>query len=123
MSHDDIARQFVQFYYSAFDSDRNRLRDLYGQDSWLSFEGAKVKGQNEIIAKLVSLPFTNPQHRIDTVDAQACPNNGILVFVSGALITEGESHPQRFSQIFNLQPLPGSNSFFIFNDMFRLNYG
>jgi len=34
---------------------------------------------------------------------------------------EGESRPQKFSQVFHL--MPAGASWFVFNDLFRLNYG
>ena len=45
---------------------------------------------------------------------------GIVVFVSGQLLVEGETHPLKFSQVFHL--LPANGSYFVLNDMFRLNY-
>jgi hypothetical protein len=35
--------------------------------------------------------------------------------------TEGETRPIKFSQCFHL--MPAGASWFVFNDMFRLNYG
>ena len=35
--------------------------------------------------------------------------------------TEGETRPCKFSQVFHL--MPAGASWFVFNDMFRLNYG
>jgi len=89
----------------------------------LTFEGNKVQGAQNITNRLTSLPFSQVKHKIDTIDPQPSPGNGVLVFVSGQLLTEGESHPQRFSQVFNLQPIPGTNGFYVLNDMFRLIYG
>jgi len=49
------------------------------------------------------------------------PSGGVLVFVTGQLLTEGESRPMAFSQVFHLAPM--NNSWVVTNDIFRLNYG
>jgi hypothetical protein len=44
----------------------------------------------------------------------------MLVFVSGSLQLPGEEHLLKFSQMFHL--IPNQGSFYVFNDIFRLNY-
>jgi hypothetical protein len=67
-----IAKEFVNFYYSTFDRNRQELASLYKQHSMLSFEGQTFLGA-QIVEKLVSLPFQKVQHQVVTVDAQ--PSN------------------------------------------------
>eukprot|EP01124_Arcella_intermedia_P017948 TRINITY_DN24929_c0_g1_i1.p1 TRINITY_DN24929_c0_g1~~TRINITY_DN24929_c0_g1_i1.p1 ORF type:complete len:125 (+),score=12.53 TRINITY_DN24929_c0_g1_i1:78-452(+) len=122
-SPDQIANAFVQHYYGVFDSNRANLASLYRPESMMTFEGDKKQGTTAIMEKINSLPFGKVQHKIDTFDVQPSAGNGVLMFVTGQLITEGEVHPQRFSQVFNLQPIPGTNGFFVLNDLFRLIYG
>nr|ACG33145.1 nuclear transport factor 2 [Zea mays] len=88
----------------------------------LTFEGQKFQGPSAIAGKLGSLPFQACEHQIVTVDCQPSgPQGGMLVFVSGSIRTGPEEHPIKFSQAFHL--LPAAGSFFVQNDMFRLNYG
>ncbi|CAN6464715.1 unnamed protein product [Victoria cruziana] len=88
----------------------------------LTFEGQKIQGAQNIAAKLTSLPFQQCQHSITTVDCQPSgPAGGMLVFVSGNLQLSGEQHPLKFSQMFHLMPTP-QGSFYVLNDIFRLNY-
>ncbi|KAK3035072.1 hypothetical protein RJ639_032574 [Escallonia herrerae] len=118
-----VGRAFVDHYYNLFDSDRVSLSSLYHPTSMLSFEGQKVQGVDEICSKLKSLPFGQCHHVISTVDTQPSPfPGGIMVLVSGSLHLPGEDHPLRFSQMFHLIPIP-EGSFFVQNDVFRLNYG
>ena len=42
--------------------------------------------------------------------------------VCGNLLIDQEQMPQKFSQVFQLLPT-GTGSFYIFNDIFRLNVG
>ncbi|CAN7058001.1 hypothetical protein Bca4012_093929 [Brassica carinata] len=125
-SEEEVARAFVNHYYHLFDNDRSSLFTLYSSTSLLTFEGQKIYGVEDIFNKLKQLPFDQCRHLISTVDSQpssmAGGCGGILVFVSGSIQLHGEDHPLRFSQTFHLVPLP-QGSFFVQNEMFRLNYG
>ncbi|KAG4934671.1 hypothetical protein AAZX31_18G005000 [Glycine max] len=88
----------------------------------LSFEAQKILGAPNILAKLTSLPFQQCQHSITTVDSQpSAVNSAMLVFVSGNLQLAGEQHSLKFSQMFHLIPTP-QGSYYVLNDIFRLNY-
>ena len=127
------AQAFAQHYYQQFDSDRSQLGPLYNEThSMLNFEHSasrpgQFKGSQSIVEKLVSLPFQRVQHQVVTIDTQPTPNGGVLVFVCGNLLIDNETQPQKFAQTFQLMPtdavgLP-AGSYFIFNDVFRLNVG
>ncbi|XP_042008001.1 nuclear transport factor 2B-like [Salvia splendens] len=122
MDPDSVAKAFVEHYYSTFDANRAGLASLYQDGSMLTFEGQKIMGSTNIVAKLTSLPFQQCQHHISTVDCQPSgPAGGMLVFVSGNLQLAGEQHMLKFSQMFHLMPTP-QGSFYVLNDIFRLNY-
>eukprot|EP01121_Diplochlamys_sp_Union-15-3_P008779 TRINITY_DN2348_c0_g1_i1.p1 TRINITY_DN2348_c0_g1~~TRINITY_DN2348_c0_g1_i1.p1 ORF type:complete len:124 (-),score=16.58 TRINITY_DN2348_c0_g1_i1:177-548(-) len=117
---DDLAKQFVMHYYQTFDTNRANLAGLYRPQSMLSFETNKFQGAEQIIKKLTTLQFTSVRHQIATLDAQPTFGNALLVFVSGVLQVEGESHQLPFSQVFTLAP--EGSSFYVLNDMFRFNF-
>ncbi|KAG6523941.1 nuclear transport factor 2B-like [Zingiber officinale] len=122
MDPDAVAKAFVEHYYRTFDSNRQALGGLYQDGSMLTFEGDKIQGAAAIVAKLSSLPFQQCAHAISTVDCQPSgPPGGVLVFVSGSLQVGGEQHPLKFSQMFHLIPT-SQGSFYVLNDIFRLNY-
>ncbi|KAI5651090.1 hypothetical protein M9H77_37095 [Catharanthus roseus] len=122
MDPDALAKAFVDHYYTTFDNNRAQLANLYQDASMLTFEGQKVQGAQNIVAKLTGLSFQQCKHQISTVDCQPSgPAGGMLVFVSGTLQLPGESHVLKFSQMFHLMPTP-QGSFYVFNDIFRLNY-
>ncbi|KAI5360408.1 Putative nuclear transport factor 2 domain, NTF2-like domain superfamily [Septoria linicola] len=117
----NVAKQFVEYYYKTFDTNRSALAALYRDQSMLTFEAAPTQGAQQITQKLVELPFQQVEHQVATLDAQ--PSNesgGILVTVSGALLVEAEKRPMSYTQTFQL--LPEGGSYFIFNDIFRLVY-
>ncbi|CAM6085579.1 unnamed protein product [Calypogeia fissa] len=121
MDPDGLAKAFVEHYYTTFDTARMNLIGLYQDQSMLTFEGEKIQGAQAIVSKLTSLPFQQCKHHISTVDSQPSgPAGGMLVFVSGNLQLPGEEHQLKFSQMFHL--LPAQGSFYVFNDIFRLNY-
>ncbi|KAL0698772.1 hypothetical protein Bca4012_054894 [Brassica carinata] len=122
MDPDAVAKAFVEHYYSTFDNNRVGLAGLYQEASMLTFEGQKILGVQNIVSKLTSLPFQQCKHNISTVDCQPSgPASGMLVFVSGNLQLAGEEHALKFSQMFHLMPT-SQGSFYVFNDIFRLNY-
>ncbi|PNY00023.1 nuclear transport factor 2-like protein [Trifolium pratense] len=99
MDPDALAKAFVEHYYTTFDTNRGGLATLYQEGSMLTFEGQKIQGSSNIVAKLTSLPFQQCHHSITTVDCQPSGvNAGMLVFVSGNLQLAGEQHALKFSQ-------------------------
>nr|XP_043607207.1 nuclear transport factor 2A-like isoform X1 [Erigeron canadensis] len=99
MDPDALSKAFVDHYYSTFDTNRGGLANLYQDASMLTFEGQKIQGSQNIVAKLTSLPFQQCKHTITTVDCQPSgPAGGMLVFVSGNLQLAGEQHALKFSQ-------------------------
>lgn len=87
----------------------------------LTFESSQLQGAKDIVEKLVGLGFTKVTHRISTLDAQpASPAGDVLVMVTGELLIDEEQNAQRYSQVFHL--IPEGNSYYVFNDIFRLNY-
>lgn len=115
-----IAKQFVEVYYRQFETDRSQLGMLYRDQSMLTFETNQVQGAPAIVEKLVSLPFQKVQHEIATLDAQpASPGNrDLIVMVTGRLIVDDETNPQRYVQVFHL--IPEGETYFVYNDLFRL---
>ncbi|TPX31356.1 hypothetical protein SmJEL517_g05288 [Synchytrium microbalum] len=118
----DVAKQFVDYYYSTFDRNRAELAPLYKANSMLSFEGAQIQGSQAIVEKLVGLAFKRVAHKVISLDAQpsASPSS-LLVAVTGQLLVDEEAHPMQFSQTFQL--LMDGGSYYVFNDIFRLNLG
>ncbi|RYP50000.1 hypothetical protein DL769_011012 [Monosporascus sp. CRB-8-3] len=118
---EEVAKQFVDFYYNKFDTDQTSLAALYRDNSMLTFESAAVLGVANIVEKLVNLPFEKVKHQVSTLDAQPSINGGILVLVTGQLLVDDQERPLNFTQAFQLMPEGGS--FFVYNDIFKLVYG
>ncbi|RMJ10785.1 Nuclear transport factor 2 [Fusarium kuroshium] len=120
---EDVAKQFIEFYYNSFDSDRKSLAALYRPESMLTFESASVLGAESIIEKLSSLPFEKVKHQVSTLDAQ--PSNGeggIIILITGALLVDEEQRPMNFSQSFQLAR-DATGQYFVYNDIFKLVFG
>ncbi|EJD06119.1 nuclear transport factor 2 [Fomitiporia mediterranea MF3/22] len=120
-----IAQQFTDFYYKTFDQDRGQLTPLYRNESMLTWEGQQFQGVQTIVEKLMSLPFQKVVHQVTKFDAQpssiVTPN--LLVSVTGHLLVDDETNPLPFSQVFQLIQDTETGSYYVFNDIFRLNLG
>eukprot|EP00128_Syssomonas_multiformis_P008634 Colp12_sorted_trinity150504_noHs@9599 len=114
-----IGEQFVMFYYQTFDANRTGLVPLYQNDSMLTFEGEQFMGTESILKKLTSLSFTKVIHEVTKCDCQPSVGDSILIFVIGQLKVDDQAQPLGFSQVFNLKPFNGS--WYVYNDIFRLN--
>jgi len=118
----DIGPAFAQHYYNTFDTNRVNLQSLYKDGSLLTFENEQFMGMQSIMTKLTTLQFQTVVHKITTCDPQPCPSGGILVMVTGDLAVDGNvSTPLKFAQMFHL--MPDGASWYVHNDVFRLNYG
>ncbi|UNI22688.1 Nuclear transport factor 2 [Purpureocillium takamizusanense] len=121
--YDDVAKQFIEFYYNTFDSDRKSLSGLYRDQSMLTFESASVQGATAIVEKLTSLPFEKVKHQVSTLDAQpGMLEGGIVILVTGQLLVDEEQRPMNYTQAFQLARDP-SGQYFVFNDVFKLVFG
>ncbi|KAF8471611.1 nuclear transport factor 2 [Russula ochroleuca] len=116
-----IAHQFTEFYYSTFDTNRANLAPLYRDTSMLTFEGNPFQGAASIVEKLTSLPFEKVRHQVTTRDAQPSTAASLIVSVTGQLLVDDSPNPLQFSQVFHL--IPEGGSYYVLNDIFRLNYG
>ncbi|TFL07833.1 nuclear transport factor 2 [Pterulicium gracile] len=122
-SINEVAKQFTDYYYNTFDTNRKGLQPVYREHSILTWEGQEFRGAENIFEKLESLPFQRVQHKVTTLDAQPSnPSiNSLLVLVTGLLLVDDESNPMQFTQSFQL--IPDGESYWVYNDVFRLNYG
>lgn len=80
------------------------------------------QGPDQIVGKLMKLQFQQCLHTTTLIDAQPTVNNGVLVFCTGHIQTEGQERPLMFSEVFTLMPTP-EGSFYVYNNIFRLNLG
>ncbi|KAL1839384.1 hypothetical protein VTJ49DRAFT_1586 [Mycothermus thermophilus] len=118
----EIATQFVQHYYTTFDTNRSQLAGLYRDTSALTFETSQVAGVASIVEKLTSLPFERLQHRTSSVEAQpVAGGSAILILVTGQLLVDQESNPLSFAQAFTLAQ-DASGQWYVANDIFKLVY-
>ncbi|KAJ3493316.1 hypothetical protein NLG97_g4808 [Lecanicillium saksenae] len=119
---ESVAKQFIEFYYNQFDTDRNSLASLYRDQSMLTFESASVLGAKGIVEKLTSLPFEKVKHQVSTLDAQPGMIEGsVVILVTGQLLVDEEQRPMNYTQAFQLAQEGGQ--YFVFNDVFKLVYG
>ncbi|KAF9505801.1 hypothetical protein BS47DRAFT_1334149, partial [Hydnum rufescens UP504] len=112
--------KFTEYYYTKFDTARQELHALYRGTSLLTWEDKQIVGVKGILEHLTNLPFQKVAHRITSLDAQPS-SGGLLVLVTGQLLIDDNVNPLQFSQVFHL--IPEGTSFYVQNDLFKLNYG
>ncbi|EDR29753.1 nuclear transport factor, putative [Entamoeba dispar SAW760] len=115
-----FANQFVNVFYNAFDTNKSNLANFFQQMSTLTFETNTVQGQQAVLEKIRSLPFTSTKHVISVIDAQQIPSNGVtmvLIKVIGKLSIDNEN-PHTFTETFVLAQNNGN--WFVLNDIMRL---
>eukprot|EP00753_Platysulcus_tardus_P002899 PLAT12017.1.p1 GENE.PLAT12017.1~~PLAT12017.1.p1 ORF type:complete len:145 (+),score=61.75 PLAT12017.1:40-435(+) len=123
-----LASDFCTHYYNLFDNDRWALKELYTEESMLTFQEEEFMGPDAIIDKLLSLGSpkgdgedlvpAHVEHDPQTLDVQPGPTEGsILALVTGELSIDGD-RPIKFAQTFQLVPI--GDDYVIFNDLFRL---
>eukprot|EP00163_Fabomonas_tropica_P019728 TRINITY_DN3457_c0_g1_i2.p1 TRINITY_DN3457_c0_g1~~TRINITY_DN3457_c0_g1_i2.p1 ORF type:complete len:122 (+),score=27.59 TRINITY_DN3457_c0_g1_i2:207-572(+) len=120
MSHEEIGKAFVGFYYQAMQGDRQQLAQIYQDPSMLTFEGKQYGGRAAILEAVQAFP--KMQYQPGRIDCQPNNQNGVFVLVDGKVIIEGQSNPLIFSQAFQLLPQPGTSNYWILNDIFRFIY-
>ncbi|XP_048086329.1 nuclear transport factor 2, like isoform X3 [Alosa alosa] len=115
---EQIGSQFVQLYYQHFDNDRVKVGDLYYDDCFMTFEGSTLRGKNNVMAKLSSLPFQAIQHIITAQDHQPTPDSCVMSMVMGQLKAD-QDQVMGFQQVFLLRNF--DNKWLCTNEMFRLS--
>ncbi|KAF3761465.1 hypothetical protein M406DRAFT_323872 [Cryphonectria parasitica EP155] len=118
----EVATQFVPFYYNTFDGNREGLASLYRDNSMLTYESTSVVGVAAIVEKLKNLPFQSVKHETHTIDPMpGLGDNGVLIQVTGAIVVDGDlEKPFKFAQTFHLMQEPSSGSFYVSHDIFKL---
>jgi len=118
-----IAKDFTEHYYSVFSEGRKNLAPLYRPHSMLTWENKQFQGAPSIVEHLIELPFERVVHKVTTCDAQpsSLDMSTLLISVTGMLMVDDGEQPLNFSQVFVLAK--EGESFYVLNDIFRLNLG
>lgn len=115
----EIAKQFLQQYYSATMQNRAQLINFYTNNSIITAGGSTYRGLKEIAERIESFGFQNIQYKVISQDVQEGPINGsMLIFVTGFLQMDNDDQ-LRFSQVFNVCP-NGSGGMYVHNDVFTV---
>jgi len=106
-----IAEQFGQQFYTAFNGDKSGLPAFFNDQSMFTCMGEQIGGQAPILAKLQTMPV---QLTPVIMSAQPIPaSNGVMLIVMGSISNSNS----RFSQVFTL--LPHGHAFAVHNMVLR----
>ncbi|KAJ0469630.1 putative nuclear transport factor 2, NTF2-like domain superfamily [Helianthus annuus] len=124
MDPDALSKAFVEHYYSTFDTNRAGLANLYQESSMLTFEGQRFK---DLRTSSTSSPLS-PSSSANTASPPSIASPPVppvvclflLVVIFNLPVNSMLLSSVRF-EMFHLMPTP-QGSFYVFNDIFRLNY-
>ena len=121
MDHfEEHGKNFLQNYYSALQSNRAALAACYTMDSFITYNGQRMKGTSSIMEKINGLPQI-VGFNIASVECQPTKDMGILALVDGELKLQDEEHALRFMEIFSLSFVGGKGQ--INNQIFSVGGG
>lgn len=112
----NIGKSFLQQYFGSHSEEH--YANFYGNDSMLSVENDKFVGTKNIAEKLASI---KSQYKVTFHEIQPS-QNGILIFLSGQMVLDGETNPINFHRIFFLAASQ-TGSLYVKNDMFLITFG
>ena len=116
-SFDQIGQQFVQTYYTTFDTNRPALSTLYQPQSMLTMGNKQHVGPQAVLECLQALGGKTT-HQVEALDCQPTARGGVLVVVTGKISID-DAPPMNFNQTFQLFPV--GSGYCILNDIFSLN--
>ncbi|CAN0007054.1 unnamed protein product [Ascophyllum nodosum] len=123
MSGEDVAKAFVQHFYSKFTAggaQLDQLGALYQPTSMLTIESNQVVGSANIVAKYKTLGG-NLQFHPDTLDVQMGTTNTALIAVVTGNLKIDNGNPLHYLQVFQLVST-GPQAYYVHNDVLRLIY-
>lgn len=121
----EIGTEFCKNYYTAYDTNYQSLIYMFKPESLFTFLGEEMIGFNNVYARVTGhyavQKFT---HDIKAVDSQPVGTKTILITVSGLVRINDHIAPtnpfQPFVETFVLQKDDATQTFYIFNNVFRL---
>lgn len=122
---DGLGGQFLPAFYGMLDDPAKRpgIQGLLKDATVMTMGKDMFKGAQHIAHKLHYFPpLVNAQARkVEGFDAQPSPAGGVFLFAHGELMLQGESHTQRFIDLFHL--MPEGQNWWITNVIFQFHGG
>lgn len=120
----EIASNFIQFYYQQFNQDKSTLASFYTPTSMRTFESFQDQGTTAIMERITGMGIRTMNRRVSTFDVQplGTADGAVICAITGELQIDEESNTQRFTHVLVICPSAVGNSVVIKNEIFRLNY-
>lgn len=117
MNNYNQAKKIGSQFLEAFFSQNVNLANFYGNDSILTFESEVFYGQQQILEKLQSIKLA-----LTPTNYEVHPsNNGLMMYVGGSAVIEGETNRIPFCRIIFLAAQNGS--YYVKNDIYKITLG
>ena len=117
-----IATNFVNYYYTALDTNLNSLIDvngkfIYKNNSELCIQGVLSKGTDQIYQKIVELHKRGCKHKINSLDVVTSGSRRLNILVTGQIQLDGFVYS--FSEYFHLASGKKEGDWWIQSDIIR----
>jgi len=121
-NYNNIAYNFIQFYYDSLDKNLNNMFDInknfiYKETSEFCLQGVLTKGGEKIYSKLLELNQRGCQHKINSVDVVTSGSRRLNILVSGQIQLDGFTYS--FTEYFHLASSKKENNWWIQADILR----
>ncbi|MBA42936.1 MAG: hypothetical protein CMF62_02865 [Magnetococcales bacterium] len=116
----DIAKQFCNEYYYAYDTEFKSLLKFYNNKSVFTFCEEEFLNFETLNNRLVNYYMVNSfKHDINKIDAQPVGEKGILITIVGTVKVNNLHHDQDFVETILLEENK-DNVMFVINTIFRV---
>lgn len=120
-----LGAEFCKNYYTAYDTNYQSLVYMFKPESIFTFLDDEIVGFNNVYTKVINhygiQKFT---HEIKTIDSQPVGSKTILISVFGLVRVNDHITPtnpfQPFSELFFLQRDDATQSYYVYNNIFKL---
>ena len=115
---EQFAQQFIQTFYTTFDTNKFDIINFYQAPSTLTFEAWTATGQEEIMGRLQTTSFQRTVHQVSSMDCQIVQGSAMVIINVYGRLTIDDDQPIIFTESFILCQAEGN--WFILNDIMKL---
>jgi len=124
LCYNQLAQEFVNLYYSTYDTNIQNLAYFFKPDSLLTFIDEEIVGFNNLYHRLVNhYGVYKIAHEVTSFSAQPLGNEALFIQVFGNLRANDHIYNtpvQSFTETFVLHRDIATSSYFIHNTIFKI---
>lgn len=115
-----ITEEFCKYYYNLYDSNFEKISDLFISDILITYLGDELTGYSKYYTKIRQHGIYKFCHHKIFVTSQPVSNKFILININGTVTVNDSFIPNKFIETI-LLGRESNNKFFIYNLIFKLS--